>query len=202
LFLELGARLDGKIGVADDVIVHYLAGQTADSRLWPSNESVAKAMLEMPLYRLLTRARLRMVLESLEDASRSDKAEEAHALRGRLTIEHVLPQTWKTHWALEVGDDPEEYLRRVARRDNLKHTIGNLTLVTNKLNPALSNGAWESKAEGLLEHSTLQLNSDLLKRYSGREFAESQILERGRTLADLACTVWMAPPVVDQGSQV
>jgi uncharacterized protein with ParB-like and HNH nuclease domain len=193
LFLELTSRIDEKIDLADEIVIEYLREQTAESRLWPTDDRLQSALLDLPLYRLLTRARLRMVLEALEEALRTDKAEERHVVRGKLTIEHVLPQSWRDHWPLEMVDDPEEHHRRIVRRERLKHTIGNLTLVTGKLNPALSNGPWEKKQQGLQEHSTLHLNKRLLSRWGKAPFAEPEIEKRGAQLAQFACAIWPAP---------
>jgi hypothetical protein len=190
LFLELIARLEGKLHIADEIIINYLGEQTAESRLWPKDDRLQNALLDLPLYRLLTRGRLRMVLEALEEALRTGKAEEPYVPRGKLTIEHVLPQSWRENWPLEIVEDPEEHHRRVMRRERLKHTVGNLTLVTGKLNPALSNGPWEKKQEGLQDHSTLHLNKFLLKEWGGAPFAEPEIEKRGAGLAQLACKVW------------
>ncbi len=45
------------------------------------------------LYRTLSRARLRILLEALEDASKSKYAENLFVL-DKLTIEHLMPQSW------------------------------------------------------------------------------------------------------------
>lgn len=193
LFLEVLSDLKDNINHADEIIINFLATQKADSREWPNDEQLIEAMLDLPLYRLLTRARLRLVLEGLEEALRSDKAEEHQVVRGTLTIEHILPQKWGDNWPLEVIDDAEEYHRQFGIRERTKHTIGNLTLVTGKLNPALSNGAWPMKQNGLQEHSTLFLNKRLLAQWGNRPFGEAEIRERSMELARLAVTVWPGP---------
>ena len=190
LFLELISQVKGNIGVADEVIFNFLREQTSESREWPSDERLQNALLDLPLYRLLTRGRLRMVLEALEEALRTDKAEERYVRRGKLTIEHVLPQTWQTHWPIELIDDPEEYHRRVGQRERIKHTVGNLTLVSWKLNPSLSNSPWQNKQQTLQEHTVLFLNKRLLSTWGDCSFAEPEIRERGSMLADLACKIW------------
>lgn len=193
---ELLSRLVGKVNHADKIIIDFLAGQTADAREWPSDEKVKQAMLDLPLYRLLTRGRMRMILEGVEEKMRTTKAEEPQVYRGTLTIEHILPQEWKVYWPLEplgTPEDPEEYHRRIDTRERLKHTIGNLTLVTGKLNPALSNSPWDEKQVGLQEHSTLFLNKHLLKKWNDGAFGEAQIMERGMELANLAINVWPGP---------
>lgn len=190
LFLDIIQRVDKNLQIADELLIDYLQGQTSESRLWPSDSELTKALFDLPLYRLLTRGRLRFVLEALEDALRTEKAEDRHAPRNSLTIEHVLPQSWQEHWAITDVENPEKYMKRVAERDRLKHTLGNLTLVTNKLNPSLSNSPWKQKQEGLQEHSTLFLNKALLKKWGDAQFIETEIGERGKELAQLACSIW------------
>ena len=64
LVLELATRLRGcELDKADTVTAGFLREQTADAREWPSDEAVAHALESSPLYRLLTRGRLRLVLE-------------------------------------------------------------------------------------------------------------------------------------------
>ena len=198
LFLELISRLEGKIQIANEILLEYLGGQTSESRLWPTDDQLKNALLDLPLYRLLTRGRLRIVLEALEEALRTGKAEEPYIAKGNLTIEHILPQNWRENWPLVIVSDPEEHHRRIGERDRIKHTIGNLTLVTNKLNPALSNGPWEEKQDGLMDHSTLYLNKQLLKKWGGKPFIEKEIRERGKELAAMACKVWPKPSRMDE----
>ena len=197
LFLELTTRLDKKIEIADEVIIKYLTEQESESRLWPSDDRLESAILDLPLYRLLTRGRLRFVLEALEEAMRTGKAEEAHVPRNNLTIEHILPQSWHEHWPILGVDDPIEYHRLVGERERLKHTMGNLTLLTNRLNPSLSNSAWKEKQAGIKEHSTLFMNKGLLESWGDMPFEETQIKERGKTLVQLACSIWDLPESID-----
>ncbi|MCD4671796.1 MAG: DUF262 domain-containing HNH endonuclease family protein [Anaerolineaceae bacterium] len=190
LFLELIPKVNKNIQIADEVIIKHLKSQTSESRLWPSNDDVEKAVLDLPLYRLLTRGRFRFVLEALEEINRTGKAEEAHTPRGSLTIEHILPQSWQDNWPITDEDNPQEYLKRVSERDRIKHTIGNLTLITNKLNPSLSNGPWAKKKQGLQDHSTLFLNKILLSKFGDSSFSEKEIKERSQELAQQVCSIW------------
>ncbi|MCG3208388.1 MAG: hypothetical protein FOGNACKC_01992 [Anaerolineae bacterium] len=190
LFLELIGQIEKNMDHADEVVIDYLRRQTAESRVWPNDDRLQDAFLGLPLYQLLTRARLRMVLETLEEAMRTDKAEVRHVTRGTLTIEHILPQKWDDHWPLPLTKDPDEHHRRIQRRERIKHTIGNLTLVTGKLNPTLSNGPWDKKQEVLNDYTTLYMNKRLLQEWKDKPFAEAEIETRGKQLAQLACKVW------------
>ena len=70
-------------------------------RLWQIDSELAGALIELPLYRLLTRGRVRIVPEALKDELRSWFTEEQqHVQHGELTIEHVLLQRWHEYWSL------------------------------------------------------------------------------------------------------
>jgi hypothetical protein len=129
-----------------------------------------------------------MVLEGIEDALRSPKSEQEHVPRNVLTIEHIMPQAWRSHWPLPDGCSEEAE----GERDRLVQTLGNLTLVNEKLNPALSNAAWPSKRQELARHSVLHLNKDLLES-APTTWDEMSIKERGTRLAALAMKVWPRP---------
>ena len=126
-----------------------------------------------------------MILEGIEDVLRSPKSEEEHVLKNVLTIEHIMPQAWRDQWPLPGGYSEEA----VGERDRLVQTIGNLTLVNEKLNPALSNAAWASKRQELAKHSVLHLNKDLLEG-AAAGWDEASIRERGSRLAKLAAEIW------------
>lgn len=187
LFLELLGRLHRADAGVDDVLVGYLASQQADARQWPDDPQLAAAFVELPLYRLLTRSRLRMVLEGIEDALRGPFAETRYVTPGSLTIEHIMPRSWEKHWTLANGSDP---VAARAERERLLHSIGNLTLITGKLNTSQSNGPWETKRAALDAHSVLYLNKRLLTAYGERSWDEVGIRERGRALAAQASTIW------------
>ena len=191
LFLDLLRRLSSaRTGEVHDVIRDFLAGQTAEASLWPDDTRVHAAVEELPLYRLLTRGRLRFVLEAIEDSMRSPKTEYQNVPRGSLTIEHVMPQGWHAHWPLAVSDNPGQ---AGARRDHLVHTMGNLTLLTGRLNQSASNAGWETKRTELAKHSQLRLNLELAG--SGVEtWNEASILERSRLLGDRIVALWPRPP--------
>lgn len=190
--LALVRRLeDGGPERADEAIVTHLAAQDTEAALWPDDRRLTEAFVSQPLYTRLTRDRLRLVLQRLEEEIRSDKAEiQTH---GHLTIEHAMPQAWREHWPLNVEQAEREEAEY--RRGRAIHTIGNLTLVTQKLNTTASNGPWAAKREALGDHSVLFLNKDLLD-HAGDEWDEAAIEERGRRLAALAAAAWPSADAV------
>lgn len=157
-----------------------------------------------PAYSAFLRARLRMLLEALEDDLRGDYGEGQPAPRG-MTVEHILPQSWVGTWPLP-GLDPAE----AAGRDRLVHRLGNLTLVSGKLNPALSNRAWVKEGEPgkrdyLLEHSNLKLNAAVVSAHP-LAWTESDIRARTEQLTERLLSFWARPPataptLVDEASR-
>ena len=187
LFVALVSALEKQgATVAGDTIVEYLLAQEAHVRQWPGDQMLENAFLTTPLYRLLTRGRLRLVLEGIEEALRTKQAESQSVPR-KLTIEHVMPQQWRQNWPLP--EDTEDKAKMAAERDRQIHTIGNLTLVNHRLNPTLSNAPWGEKRKKLAEHSVLFLNKTLLDT-APVVWDEAAITERARQLFMVASKVW------------
>ena len=189
LVLELASRLR-EIGLdkADIVTARFLKEQTAYAREWPSNEAVADALESSPLYRLLTRGRLRLVLEGVERRLRSSGKAEQPAVPTNLTIEHLMPVGWRQgEWPLPKGVDIDA---ATYQRNTLVHSIGNLTLATQKLNSSMSNDPWACKRDELQEHSVLLLNNELLSQPS---WNEESIRSRSRRTAELVSERWPGP---------
>lgn len=195
LFVDLTKTAAGSDDdqIAPALRAHLTKG-TAEFDRWPNDEEFRRAWSNNPMYEVLTRGRLRMILEALERSLRTDRAETKTVVKG-LTIEHILPQSWELYWPLPAGASVSD---RVAKL----HVIGNLTLVNDKLNPSLSNAAWndllddggrlitQGKRKTLYQHSTLHLNKDVAncERWSEREVAE-----RSDRLFALAAKEWPHP---------
>jgi hypothetical protein len=162
----------------------FLLKSDADGTRWPNDDEFRRAWATRPLYHLLVQARIRMLLEALEQALRTGMTE-AISFHGALQIEHLMPRSWKEHWPLPEGLSPDEAKEQ---REKFLHTIGNLTLLTEKLNPAVSNSAWSQKRKAILEHSALNLNRSLLEAWS-----EDAIQERSKFLLDVARSIWPHP---------
>ena len=187
VFVGLIRKLaDAPTNEADRVVVSFLEGQTAQAALWPGDEELRERFIDAPLYWYLTRGRLRMILEGIEEELRTKKAE-SQEVPGNLQIEHIMPQTWHPHWPLpdDVADDDNE----IAKRNRAIHTIGNLTLVNGRLNPALSNAPWENKLETLSDHSVLFLNKRLTKK-APTIWDEAAIEKRAKWVCKRAVRIW------------
>lgn len=176
-----------------DAIEHFFANQRSDSRYWPDDKDLERDLSELLAYRRLGRGRLRMVLEAIEDYKRGWKGDavglgEERVARGRYAIEHIMPRKWQSHWPLPDGVDGEA-------RDRQIHTIGNLTLLTTRLNSKVSNGPWsgtEGKRSALAAHDVLMLNRDLRKLDD--DWTDASIATRTEELARVIAAIWPVPP--------
>ncbi|MFH5230312.1 DUF262 domain-containing protein [Antrihabitans spumae] len=185
LFLELLRRLSGQDGPANTVIEEFLVQQHSESGLWPSDEDLIDSLRRLPLYRLLKRDRLQRLLLAFEQHLTTDRTEPMRA-SSKLSVEHLMPQSWTENWPLPT--DPTAADTEEECRDALIHTIGNLTLVTSKLNSTLSNGSWASKRAHLLAHSALTLNRSLPPTWT-----TADIEARSKYLGNAAITMWPRP---------
>jgi len=130
-----------------------------------------------------------MVLEAVEDFRRGwrDGAEGLggeRVARGKYHIEHVMPKSWKEHWPL-MSSAPDE-------RDRTVHSIGNLTLLTSKLNSKVSNSAWETKRTELQKHDVLKMNSILLAS-AVDSWTDAKIRTRTQEMTEAILTIWPVP---------
>lgn len=177
-----------------DSLRGFLASQTSDSRYWPDDDELREELRVLPAYRRLQRGRLRMVLEAVEDHLRGWIGEQAgdggeRVARGRFHIEHILPKRWHLHWPLPEGSRSE------GEREAIIDTIGNVTLLTKRLNTKVSNGAWlgtTGKRHGLEGHDVLFLNRELLK-FAGDQWTDVRIRERSELIAKLITEIWPVP---------
>jgi len=107
----------------------------------------------------------------------------------RLAIEHLLPQQWETHWP--VGTDPTAK----AQRSQSVHLIGNLTLLTGRLNTKISHGPWageHGKWAALEKHDVLLLNRHV-RQLGATGWDEQRIRHRTETLIDTILRIWPVP---------
>ena len=178
---------------AGDIIEDHLAHNPGNTWYWPDDQEVRDELRTLPVYRRLSRARLRMVLEAVEDHQRGWRGQAMglggeRVARGTYAIEHIMPRHWHAHWALPEG-------QAAADRDPLIDTIGNLTLLTGKLNSKVSNGPWggqDGKRAALHDHDVLMLNRQLLTHGEG-DWVDRSIRDRAGLLINAILEIWPAP---------
>lgn len=205
LFVDLIKAIDKGEAVSAGAVGSYLAQGSGESTRFPSDEELRIALFTQGLYGRIAQYKVRAVLEALDAASHTSKSETL-AMPANLTIEHVLPQKWETHWPLPEGAkaDPVTEQKAAARRTMLLNTLGNLTLITGSLNPALSNSAWNTKRPELLKFSKLNL-TQYFHGKEADEWDEAAIERRTEALFSQLVKIWPAAQVanpVAAGSEV
>jgi hypothetical protein len=195
VFLRLGGQLrtDGVFLAAGVSAFGALDGDTVR---FPDNTEFRNAISSRRQYGSIQQHRLRHILCQLEREAR-DKFDEATSLPDDLTIEHVLPDAWSEHWLLPDGTQAAadlvtgmsvSQLKFIAEREALKHTLGNLTLLTDTRNPSLGNLDFAAK-QVKLRKSLLKLNHEIA---DAPNWTEERIRARAARLSDLAIRVWPA----------
>ncbi|MBK8262669.1 MAG: DUF262 domain-containing protein [Nannocystis sp.] len=187
LFLQLLTGFRAQPGGNAAAFRALLAAGKTEVSEWPDDATFEKAWMELDAYSELGSARVVMVLRALEAELHGPKTEHV-AVHGPLSVEHVMPQAWESHWPLP-GVLAEQI--EIGARNALLHDFGNLTLVTPKFNSTLSNRPASEKLPDIDRHSALMLNRDF---GGGRSiWTEQDIRDRSGRLFQLARKVWPGP---------
>lgn len=197
--------------VSPQALRQELLSYAGDVSRWPSDAEFERAWLENPVYdtSYLGPARTKAVLAELESGMRSAHAEESiFRPTPQHWVEHILPTAWYEHWplpngrkvtrdeatsasmaSLGIGQELPDH-DAIMRRESIKNTFGNLTLLSDGLNRELSNLDFETKREGMFSHSVLHLNRVLMVE---DYWDEEKIKERGRAMFAVAKSLWPCP---------
>ncbi len=134
-------------------IVHELRKKEAQG-----HESLLQTLKERLLQRKLGEAQIANALKSSDGELRTKNTNnnkptlllftlELHrlqqnnrngSLKYKYSLEHLMPQKWKEHWADIVGGDS-------TKAESLIYQVGNMALLEKDLNAAMRNKAWEDK---------------------------------------------------------
>lgn len=197
IFLTLTRNLRRE-GITPVNLAKYLREQTGESAEWPSDSSFGEAWRTKHAYQTLNSAKIVHILKCLNDTYLVGKMESI-TIASALTVEHLLPQNWTDNWPLPDGskgltyselstsDDKDAVVKATRRRNTVVHTFGNLTLLSQPLNSANSNGPWSKKKPQLLQHSLLPINQQLLNT---EIWDEDAITTRANQLFSRALEVW------------
>ena len=86
---------------------------------------------------------------------RRDFKNDIHELEYKETyqLEHIMPQKWQTHWnLLPIKDDDNNSLKtideKIKYRDQKVRSLGNMTILKDKLNNSISNSEFSVKIDG------------------------------------------------------
>ncbi len=181
-FVDVIQKLRHREDFSAAAIRSILLEQTVDTSRWPKDDEFRMAWMTTSFY--VKHRRTRVILEALDAAMQTEKTEKI-AIKEQLTIEHLMPQHWEQYWPLPEGVDADQ-------RNSFLQRVGNLTLLTKRLNPAVSNGPWETKKKEILKHSAIAMNRQF---YEVPDWNEDRIKVRTEELFELAKGIWPRPNV-------
>jgi len=197
IFLSLTRNLK-RDGATHENLVKQLSEQTGDSTLWPSDDSFMEAWYSRHSYETLNNSKIVHILKRLNDTYTGSKMEPLN-IDGDLTVEHIMPQQWIENWPLSDGskgmdfmelfnaDKADPRVKATMQRNAALQTMGNLTILTQPLNSAVKNYAWEKKKPELLRHSLLPINQQL---HDVAVWDETAIEKRSYDLFQRALKIW------------
>ena len=180
-----------------------LAEGKGATREWPDDKDFEKNFCSKAIYnKSLNSSQIKLILQLINDQLVTPQTEQITV--SNLEIEHIMPQAWYDNYELEgeimskeiidgwdifENDDEMAKSDKVEERNNLIHSIGNLTIVTKSLNAAMRNGPFKGKKKDL-RNSILFLN-----RYFDKieTWDEKEIDRRARWLFAGARKIWAGP---------
>jgi hypothetical protein len=193
LFLGVLDRLHGAGTPRRDVLQGELLSLQGESVVWPDDAVFRAALVERPLYRELGPSKTQMLLRALNDALHTARQEDVQ-LNSWLTVEHVLPQNAESqHWPYPPQPEESEPLAHWITRYRMTDTLGNLTLLTQRLNSSVGRGPFKHKRPKIAEQSLLAVNVYFQRLSDEDPWDEREIRVRGESVADLALGVWPRP---------
>lgn len=205
-------KFDNSITVSKfiDIVLNLKKGEWS---AFPDNYQFEKYWNENLMYANFKSNKVKFILYRLEMAmaGKSELSENSLNL-DELDVEHLLPQKWNTYWKLPNGEivENDEQIEKIknsikfyklisnpntteefiTNRELLLHTIGNLTLIHNKVNKEIRNYAFSDKKEKIFENTNLNLNKTL---FNLQQWNEDLIKKRSKELFNYACQIWKDP---------
>ena len=165
-----------------------IIGEKSDKlNFMPNDNNVKKGISES----WLTNKQARGILYLIEKTIRSSLNSTELKYINEYSLEHIMPKKWRNHW--EISETFTEMDKN--NRDRLILTLGNLTIITKKLNSSISDSSWSNKKigkgnkKGLNEYAN---GIEIFSKYLENEiWDESIINKRGNELYEYCInSVW------------
>lgn len=197
VFLSLTRNLR-RDGITPENLAKHLAEQVGESTEWPSDEAFGEAWRSRHAYQTMNNPKIVHILKRLNDTYLGSKTEVV-SIESTLTVEHILPQQWTENWLFPDGekglsskelwavDQGDIRAAATRKRNTALQTLGNLTILTQSLNSAISNGVWKDKKPELLRNSLLPINQQL---HEIEVWDEDAIEQRSDVLFQRALKIW------------
>ena len=171
---------------ASKTVIEHLANESRANQKWPTDHEIEQYLSNQPM-KGTTTAR-REIIAAIEKYIRPSTAEPIGPTE-QLTIDHIMPQSWKPNWPLPKRTTNVEATELA--RNRAVGFIGNLTIITKSLNSTIRNKSWNEKRD-LLKDSTLIMNRRLIEN-APENWDEEAIKERSILMADLTTKIWPSP---------
>lgn len=183
LFIQILKRLRDKLqeeeSSPDESLITIIQSFTEDTNRMPSDDEFKTSFGSVRLSNANAREILFILaLKQVEEGL----ADIPNLSLGNYSVEHIMPVKWHANWM-----DREMNELEIAERDNKLRTLGNLTLVTKRLNSKMQNASWVEKKPVLRANSALRMTTDYLDEGN---WDETKIMERSRDLWEVAMQIW------------
>ncbi|NLT51758.1 MAG: DUF262 domain-containing protein [Ignavibacteria bacterium] len=125
-------------------------------------------------------------------------------LKYNYTLEHILPRKWQDHWsAVPIYNELEEIIAITEKaeevRNSLLNSLGNMTLLTSKLNSSVSNSCFSVKVKGdgrkrgIKQFADLSICKEVIQNEDSSDKAiwdERDIRKRNENLLKEIVNIW------------
>lgn len=142
----------------------------------------------------------KMVLFCIE-LTKWDEKDDVGQLQYNYQLEHIMPQKWQKYWSLETEKNVQE---NIDKRDSAIYEIGNMLLLSQKLNKHIQNREYAkkmegeeatgkcSKKEGYMDKTQLKMTKKLVDSYNegDRSWDEEHIYKRTREIGEDILEHW------------
>jgi hypothetical protein len=167
-----------------ELLIQNMRNIILNNDYYPSDEEFLSHLLKYE-FKGKAEDRARALLEYYNSFLGNQLNEIQIANGDEVHLEHIIPQTINTPTALR---DWQEYLgdNALARHKTYVSRLGNLTLLSSRLNIIISNGPFENKKEAYMISNIEMTNS--LTNYP--EFKFEQVEERSILISEVVLQHW------------
>ena len=176
-FASVLSSINGKDNIIDQTWEAFNKGKGRYA--FPSDNDFKNCLINKNLYQTLKSVGCRYLLFNIEKYENKEVPSIDEA-----SIEHIMPQNLSSEWESYLND-----LDALNCREELLHTLGNLTLSHSSINSELSDNLFDDKKEiyGKSNYTFTRNLKDYIK------WTNVEILSRANELADIAIKIWELP---------
>lgn len=173
------------------------SGDEIKNRLKDFNSSELKAGLSKVTNKLAS-----IILFWVELRRHQDPKYDTKILQYKYQLEHIMPQKWETNWkdvpyVDENGNALPDNDESKSKRYEKIYSLGNMTLLSGRLNASISNDTFKKKMEGngkkkgVKDYSSLSITKEVVEIYDNNKiWNEKTISDREKDLADEVVVLW------------